>query len=267
MARRLRDKTNVIPPDSSFIYGRIRDDDGSNNGTPVDEEVYGDFHQFFEALMTDAGIPFNNLPDNFTNGFQLHSAFRGAVRNVTATTSLYGTALKSDNAAVQAGTDDESFVTPLTLTARTATETRTGLAEVATQAEVNGGTDDERIVTALKLKTTTEVMHITGGIRMKTKVLDINDWNMNSDQTVDVTHGIADFTAIRTIEVTIRNDANDRYYKLEQINPTSGVMGGGVSYFDASVIRLARRDSGVFDGTTFQNTGYNRGWVTVTYIE
>lgn len=56
------------------------------------------------------------------------------------------------NAETQTGTATNKFVTPASLSARTATETRTGIAEIVTQAEMNGGTDDSRIVTAEKVK-------------------------------------------------------------------------------------------------------------------
>jgi hypothetical protein len=73
--RRLVNKTNVTPPSAHFSFGRIKDDDGTGNGTPVDEDVYGDMHQFFEKLMTEGGITANELPDGDYNGFQLFQAF------------------------------------------------------------------------------------------------------------------------------------------------------------------------------------------------
>ncbi len=56
MARSLASKPNTIPPDADYPYGRTKDNDGSNNGTPVTEQTHGDFHQFFEKLLADAGI-------------------------------------------------------------------------------------------------------------------------------------------------------------------------------------------------------------------
>ena len=79
MARAIRNKTNVNPPDSDYIFGRVRDDDGSNNGTPVDENLVGDWSQFFEKLMFDAGLPFNGLPDNAYSGFQFIQALQSLI--------------------------------------------------------------------------------------------------------------------------------------------------------------------------------------------
>lgn len=70
MAIDLLNKPNTEGTSVDYPYGNIKDDTGSNNGTPVNKEVYADFHQFFAKLMAEAGISYNNVPDNFTNGFQ-----------------------------------------------------------------------------------------------------------------------------------------------------------------------------------------------------
>ena len=54
---------------------RIRNNDGSGNGTPVNEQVYGDIHEFFGKIMREQKINYNGLPDNVTNGYQLYEAF------------------------------------------------------------------------------------------------------------------------------------------------------------------------------------------------
>jgi len=72
--RALRTKANVVPPDSDYPFGRIKDDDGSKNGTPVNESVCGDSFQFFEKLMLDAQLAMNGLPENVYSGFQLNQA-------------------------------------------------------------------------------------------------------------------------------------------------------------------------------------------------
>lgn len=74
MARNLQNQTNIQPPTADYPSGRIKNDSGAGDGTPVDESVYGDINQFFAKLMRDAGITPNDLPDNTTNGFQLNQA-------------------------------------------------------------------------------------------------------------------------------------------------------------------------------------------------
>lgn len=61
---------NVTPPTTDYPFGRINDNDGTGNGTPIVEAIYGDIHEFFAALLTSAQITPNDLPDNFTNGHQ-----------------------------------------------------------------------------------------------------------------------------------------------------------------------------------------------------
>jgi hypothetical protein len=74
MARSLRNKENAVAPDDDFPYGRLKDDTGSGNGVPVNENVYGDFHQFFERLMDVGEKTFNEQPDSDYNGFQFFEA-------------------------------------------------------------------------------------------------------------------------------------------------------------------------------------------------
>jgi hypothetical protein len=83
MARSLASKPNVDAPDYDYPFGRIRDRAGSTPGTPVNEVVYGDFHQFFAKLMDEAGVTANGLPDNDDDGFQLYEALKGEFTNVT----------------------------------------------------------------------------------------------------------------------------------------------------------------------------------------
>lgn len=71
---RLQDKTNVDAPTVAYPFGKIRDDVPGTPGTPVDEQLYGDAHQFLEKLFEESGHTANDLPDNETNGFQLYEA-------------------------------------------------------------------------------------------------------------------------------------------------------------------------------------------------
>ncbi len=65
---------NIDISNPAYINGRIIDDNGTGNGTPVNEFLYGDKHQFFEKLMALAVISPNGYPENETNGYQLIDA-------------------------------------------------------------------------------------------------------------------------------------------------------------------------------------------------
>ena len=70
MAIKILDKPNTEGISYDYPYGNIKDNPGDNTGTPVNKLVYADFHQFFAKMMDDAGISYNGLPDNATDGFQ-----------------------------------------------------------------------------------------------------------------------------------------------------------------------------------------------------
>lgn len=80
--RSLASKPNVIAPGGDYPHGRIKDDPGNNTGTPVDEEVYGDFHQFFSELMAAGGVVPNGLPENDYSGFQLNEALENIIQDI-----------------------------------------------------------------------------------------------------------------------------------------------------------------------------------------
>lgn len=81
MARSTASKTNVVAPGGDYPYGRVKDNLGSNNGTPVNEVLVGDYVQFFERLMAVAGASFNGQPDNNSAGFQLFTALQTVIQS------------------------------------------------------------------------------------------------------------------------------------------------------------------------------------------
>ena len=67
--------TNIDNSDlAKYPNGRIKNNTGAGDGTPVNEEVYGDIHETKDKLMRLYGISHNGLPDNETNGYQLIDA-------------------------------------------------------------------------------------------------------------------------------------------------------------------------------------------------
>lgn len=70
----MRNKGTLTNIDNSDLVnypnGRVKNNDGSGNGTPVNEAVKGDIHEFFDKAMRLYGITHNGLPDNETNGYQ-----------------------------------------------------------------------------------------------------------------------------------------------------------------------------------------------------
>lgn len=74
----MRNKGTLVNIDNSnlglYPSGRIKNNTGAGDGTPVNEEVYGDLHEMKDKLMRLYGISYNGLPDNEVNGYQLIDA-------------------------------------------------------------------------------------------------------------------------------------------------------------------------------------------------
>lgn len=99
MAKILANLTNVDAPAAPFTKGKIRDDDGSRNGTPVNTDLLSDATQLFAKLMDEAGItPNDNLDDQTTNQlFQalqtIEKPYVGQVNNPPTTSVSSGYAV------------------------------------------------------------------------------------------------------------------------------------------------------------------------------
>lgn len=90
MAIFLANKENTENPNGEYPFGNIIDDDGSGTiGTPVNVQVYGDFHQFFAKLMDAAGIAYNGVPDNAYDGFQYWEALNFFIEYTAQQTPTY----------------------------------------------------------------------------------------------------------------------------------------------------------------------------------
>lgn len=55
----------------NYPNGRIKDNQGAGEGTPVNRNVYGDLHANISRLMRLYNIAPTGLPDNETNGYQI----------------------------------------------------------------------------------------------------------------------------------------------------------------------------------------------------
>ncbi len=80
--RKLENIANTDPPDSDYLKGRIRNKTGSQDGTPVIEQLYGDIVEAIHKLAAISGITENDLPDNETNSHQVLEAFGKSLNSV-----------------------------------------------------------------------------------------------------------------------------------------------------------------------------------------
>lgn len=71
MARNKGKQPNIDKSDLvRYPDGRIKNNTGGGDGTPVNEATKGDLHEFFDKVMRLYGIVHNDLPDNEENGYQ-----------------------------------------------------------------------------------------------------------------------------------------------------------------------------------------------------
>lgn len=103
---------------------------------------------------------------------------------------------------------------------------------------------------------------------MRWKIIEIGDWNMDSKQQKYVAHGLTR-TKIRSINIIIRGDSDGDYFPLNYTDITSGLTQGKwfLPVGSETFIEMQRLASGLFDSTSFDATSYNRGWITIGYID
>ena len=112
------------------------------------------------------------------------------------------------------------------------------------------------VITAESLTDGTNIIH--------TKIINIGDWNMDTTTTISIAHGLT-LTKIRSVSVMVINDLGDSFNQLEADG--NGYSNGYISYIDATYIVLGRLLSGNFDNIFYDSTSYNRGWITIIYVE
>lgn len=97
------------------------------------------------------------------------------------------------------------------------------------------------------------------------KIIDIGDWNMDATTSVSIAHGLT-YADIRIVSVQIREDLDTSIYNIITGDSLTGEVAGLASVGSTNV-GLFRRAGGQFDGVDFDATSFNRGWITIGYIE
>lgn len=127
-------------------------------------------------------------------------------------------------------------------------------------------------------KTNIIIDHINN-TQIKWAVINIGDWNMDTTdiKSIDIS-GVVEKSKIRVVSAIIRSDADASSlvlaaspYQLNQVNTLSFLPEGAIGGFDftglPNIIDLIRRDGGMFDNEDFDSTSYNRGFLTIGYVE
>ena len=92
---------------------------------------------------------------------------------------------------------------------------------------------------------------------IKVKIISIGNWNMDTTGSVNVAHGLT-YANIRMVYAGIRFDDNTATFDINN--------GGNIQWNTTNVV-LTRTGGGTFDAATFSTTPFNRGWVTIFYVD
>lgn len=200
--------------------------------------------------------------------------------NVTTTTATITDTISERTSAAGVTIDSvllkDNTVTATTLTANTSVVTdtiseKTGAAGVTLDGVL---LKDSQVTTdVINEKTSTAGVTVDGllikdgGLSdgtniIKTKIINIGDWDMDATNAVNVAHGLT-LAKIRSADFTVRDDSDAQYYIASACSTPDELY---VILIDATNVQLGRKIGGSFDGVGFDATSFNRGWVTITYV-
>jgi hypothetical protein len=165
--RALNSNPNVDNSDlTNFPDGRLKNNDGSGNGTPINENVYGDLHQTIAKLMRLYGIIPNGLPDNETNGFQIVNALVAlASKNDFILPLTVDTGIIQVPVKLNSMKDNESIVCKAGFNRSTETEIK-GSDNVTFTATVSGNFQSGNYVRLVKTSTGVELIRLADNVSL-----------------------------------------------------------------------------------------------------
>lgn len=98
--------------------------------------------------------------------------------------------------------------------------------------------------------------------------IDIGDWNMDTDatKTVGSSSLLPVFDAIKSVNVFVRYDSTTGLgVQAKTIVPLNYTTAGYFIMSPTDGFILGRAGAGYFDNADFNQTSYNRGWITITF--
>lgn len=107
----------------------------------------------------------------------------------------------------------------------------------------------------------------SGIVTLQKKVISIGTWDMDADQTlpIPVVHGITDILKIRSVNVMIRDDNGTIVRPLNAYDNSLPGMAGGIISIGTTSIAMQRRLNSIFDATTHNSTGFDRGNMIIEF--
>ena len=108
------------------------------------------------------------------------------------------------------------------------------------------------------------IVEVGASAELKIKIINIGNWDMDATVNIQVVHGLTR-DDIRQISVVVRDDAAEDYYPLDYSDVARANLEGAF-YINQTQVQLFRRVGGIFDHVDFDETPYNRGWITIWYV-
>lgn len=131
-----------------------------------------------------------------------------------------------------------------------------GVAKTTISAEATG-------VAPITVDSTTVCTNLNADMvdGLHTTVIQIGDWDMDATAGITVAHGLT-LSKIRHISAIVYADAGGAIYDFNGFNGETNSL-----YADATNVALDRATTpGYFDNTGFNQTSFNRGWITIQHI-
>ncbi|MCK5605893.1 hypothetical protein KAR91_28610 [Candidatus Pacearchaeota archaeon] len=126
--------------------------------------------------------------------------------------------------------------------------------------------------TTFSNKTFSDAIIADGGIQtdgsntLKTKIIDIGDWDMDATANVNIAHGLT-YANIRSVQTIVRDDADlIKSVLTSGLIDTAAEVQGYSDQITPTNVKLNRKTGGFYDNVSYDSTSYNRGWITITYI-
>lgn len=102
---------------------------------------------------------------------------------------------------------------------------------------------------------------LLGGL--KTKILSMGVWNMDSTTSIAVNHGLGSILRIMEVTAFVYADGGSPATALNSVS-VGGALGGGINW-DSSQVTVYRTTGGVFDTTGYDDGAMNRGYIVIRY--
>ncbi len=99
-------------------------------------------------------------------------------------------------------------------------------------------------------------------------IVSIGDWNMNSTSSLAIAHGLTG-SKIRTVFVSIIADVASGFPTQPLDFNTGGggaTANGGTISWDSTNVNIGRTATGIYDNSNYNDTAFNRGYITIISI-